>query len=185
MHGTGAVAWLHPLTECHLLPAFCAMYTIASGSGSGGNCIRCVGGEHAEHGRIGGSEHGRLGVREHGRIGGSTDVSASGSTGASSGSTDQVDEDVSASRSVREHVSASGSQVDEDVWVPTVWVLVGTARTGGCRRRHIQVQVHNRNCMLLTTAGFEPKLLRCVGVSFLFLFQCLFLLCRSSSFLPS
>ena len=137
------------------------MYTIASGSGSGGNCIRCVG------------------------------VSASGSTGASSGSvsasgsTDQVEEDVSASRSVREHVSASGSQVDEDVWVPTVRVLVGTARTGGCRRRHIQVQVHNRNCMLLTTAGFEPKLLRCVGVSFLFLFQCLFLLCRSSSFLPS
>ena len=151
------------------------MYTIASGSGSGGNCIRCVGGEHAEHGRIGGS----------------TDVSASGSTGASSGSvsasgsTDQVEEDVSASRSVREHVSASGSQVDEDVWVPTVRVLVGTARTGGCRRRHIQLQVHNRNCMLLTTAGFEPKLLRCVGVSFLFLFQCLFLLCRSSSFLPS
>ena len=61
----------------------------------------------------------------------------------------------------------------------------GRARTGGCRRRHIQVQVHKRNCMLLTTAGFEPKLLRCVGVSFLFLFQCLFLLCRSSSFLPS
>ena len=156
------------------------MYTIASGSGSGGNCVRCI---------LGGSTDRRrrsLAFLESGSTGAS-----SGSVSAS-GSTDQVEEDVSASRSVREHVSASGSQVDEDVWVPTVWVLVGTdwehwrlARTGGCRRRHIQVQVHNRNCMLLTTAGFEPKLLRCVGVSFLFLFQCMFLLCRSSSFLPS
>ena len=149
------------------------MYTIASGSGSGGNCVRCI---------LGGSTDRRrrsLAFLESGSTGAS-----SGSVSAS-GSTDQVEEDVSASRSVREHVSASGSQVDEDVWVPTVRVLVGTARTGGCRRRHIQVQVHNRNCMLLTTAGFEPKLLRCVGVSFLFLFQCLFLLCRSSSLLPS
>ena len=60
---------------------------------------------------------------------------------------------------------------DVDVWAlsgGTVW-----EPTSSRRRRQQQegtgthIQVHMKSCMLvelLTTAGFEPKLLRCVGV---------------------